>query len=235
MNWAIFLPSVLHVALYKTVFFNFWFRPPNAQNLLSKICTKSPISRLVWQIDRRCLGLPGGFWGWPIQWNHAECCGADHCCHGNEIWLGAEIQSLTGLFLVLVCASVLDFFSCVEFCGCMYNCVFGQNTEDRLILWIHVWLGSVMLRRWICNQEVVGLTHASVTKRHGLSLCKNWVKTKNVMEGRGHKPIAGVRSGNGEECLTCSICLSLSCEILTLTGSYLPYFYPVLQEKSSNL
>ena len=58
----------------------------NAQNLLPKICTKSPITRLVWQIDRRCLGLPGGFRGWPIQWNHAKCCEADPCCHGNEIW-----------------------------------------------------------------------------------------------------------------------------------------------------
>jgi len=85
-NRAIFWPSVLHMALYKTLFFDFWFSPPNAQNLLPKICTKSPISRLVWQIDRRCLGLLGGFWGWPIQWNHAKCCGADPCCHGNEIW-----------------------------------------------------------------------------------------------------------------------------------------------------
>ena len=70
----------------KTLFFDFWFRPPNAQNLLPKICTKSPISRLVWQIDRRCLGLPWCFWvGWTIQWNH-ETCGADLCSHGNEIW-----------------------------------------------------------------------------------------------------------------------------------------------------
>jgi len=81
-----FWPPFFHVPLYKTLFFDFWFRPPNAQNLLPKICTKSPISRLVWQIDRRCLGLPGGFRGWPIQWNHAKCCGADPCCHGNDIW-----------------------------------------------------------------------------------------------------------------------------------------------------
>jgi len=47
---------------------------------------KSPITRLVWQIDQRCLGLSGGFWGWPIQWNHAKCCRADPCCHNNEIW-----------------------------------------------------------------------------------------------------------------------------------------------------
>jgi len=51
-NRAIFCPSSLHVALYKTLFFDFWFMPPNAQNLLLKICNckKSPLSRLVWQI-----------------------------------------------------------------------------------------------------------------------------------------------------------------------------------------
>ena len=54
--------------------------------LMPKICTKSPISWLVWQIDRRCLSLLGGFWGWPIQWNHAKCCGADPCYHGIGIW-----------------------------------------------------------------------------------------------------------------------------------------------------
>jgi len=70
----------------QNVFFDFWFRSHNAQSLLPKICTKSPTSRLVWQIDLRCLGLPGGFRGWPIQWNHTECCAADPCCHGSEIW-----------------------------------------------------------------------------------------------------------------------------------------------------
>jgi len=69
-----FWPLVLHDPLYKTLFFDFWFMPPNVQNLLPKICTESPISQLVWQIDRRCLGIPGGFRGWPIQWNHAKCC-----------------------------------------------------------------------------------------------------------------------------------------------------------------
>ena len=85
-NWANFWPSFLHVALYKTLFLDFWFRPHNAQNLLPKIWTKLPISRLVWQIDWRCLGLLGGFRRWPIQRNHAKCCGTDPCCHGNEIW-----------------------------------------------------------------------------------------------------------------------------------------------------
>jgi len=78
----------LSTALYKTSFFDFWFRPPNAKNLLPKICscTKSPISRLVWQIDRRCLGLVGVFGMANSIWNHAKCCGADHCCRSNDIW-----------------------------------------------------------------------------------------------------------------------------------------------------
>ena len=60
-NRAIFCLSVLCVALYKTFFFDFWFMPPNARNLLPKICacTKSPITRLVCQIDRSCLVLSG--------------------------------------------------------------------------------------------------------------------------------------------------------------------------------
>jgi len=85
MESSHFWPSVLHDPLYKILFFDFWFRPPNAQNLLPKICTISPISRLVWQIDRRYLGPLGGYRGWPIQWNRAKCCGADPCCHGHEI------------------------------------------------------------------------------------------------------------------------------------------------------
>jgi len=36
-NRAIFWPSVLHDPLYKTLFFDFWFRPPNAKNLLPQI------------------------------------------------------------------------------------------------------------------------------------------------------------------------------------------------------
>jgi len=97
-----FWPSVLHMALYKTLFLDFGFRPPNAQNLLPKIWSKSTISWLVWQIDRRCFGLPGGFWGWPIQSNHVKCCGADSCCHGNEEFrLGADIKTPSGLLLLL--------------------------------------------------------------------------------------------------------------------------------------
>jgi len=38
-NPAIFWQSILHDPLYKRFFFDFWFRPPNAQNLLPKTCT----------------------------------------------------------------------------------------------------------------------------------------------------------------------------------------------------
>ena len=88
---------------YKTLFFDFWFRP-----LTPKICTKSPISRLVWQIDRRCLGLPGGFRRWPIQWNHATYCGADPCCQGNRIW--ARRGDPVAYWLVLFFSDMYHFF-----------------------------------------------------------------------------------------------------------------------------
>ena len=81
-----FLPSVFHDPLYKTLFFDFWFRPLTHKMYSPKFGKKSPITRLVWQIDRRCLGLLWGFRGWPIQWNDTKRCGADPCCHGNAIW-----------------------------------------------------------------------------------------------------------------------------------------------------
>ena len=98
MELSHFWQSVLHDPLYKTVFFEFWFSPPNAQNSLPQICTKSPVSRLVWQIDWRCLGLSGGFRGWPIQWHHAKCCGLTLVAMAMKFGLGAEIQSPTGFF-----------------------------------------------------------------------------------------------------------------------------------------
>ena len=83
-----FLAFISPCGTLQNFLFDFWFRPPNAQNLLPKIYifTKSLTTRLVWQIDRICLHQPGGFRWRPIQWNHAQCCGADPCCHGNEIW-----------------------------------------------------------------------------------------------------------------------------------------------------
>jgi len=96
-NRAIFWPLVLHDPLYKTLL------GPNTQNLLLKICTKSPISRLVWQIDRGCLRLPGGFRDGPFNGTMQNVVGPTLVAMATKFGLGADIQSPTGL---LVCLSV---------------------------------------------------------------------------------------------------------------------------------
>jgi len=60
-NRAIFWSSFLHVALYKALFFNFWFRPPNSQNLLPNIWQKISYNSACMTDRPRCLGLLGVF------------------------------------------------------------------------------------------------------------------------------------------------------------------------------
>ena len=80
MESSHFLPSFLHVSLYKTFYLDFWFRPPKPpkftpQNCLRRyITTSSPVVALLAQ--QLCLGKVGN----PMNF------GADPCCHGNEIW-----------------------------------------------------------------------------------------------------------------------------------------------------
>jgi len=86
-NRAIFWPSFLHVALYKT-----FSSISDLGPLTSKIYSpKSPISRLVRQIDRICLGVLWGFRGWPIQWNHVKFCGPTLVAMATTFGLSAEI------------------------------------------------------------------------------------------------------------------------------------------------
>jgi len=70
----------------QNVVLRFFYLGPLLPKIYSPKFAQNRLSRLVWQIDWRCLGLPGGFRGWLIQWNRAKCCGSDPCCHGNEIW-----------------------------------------------------------------------------------------------------------------------------------------------------
>ena len=70
---------------------------PLMPKIYSPKFAQNRLSRLSWQIDRRCLGLPGGIWGWPIQWNHAKCCGPTLVAMAMKFGLGAEIQSPTCL------------------------------------------------------------------------------------------------------------------------------------------
>jgi len=83
------------------LFFDFSFRPPKAQNLLPKICKKSPISRLVWQIDRTCMGLLGVFRdGRLARFNGTmqNVVGLTIVAMETKFGLGMEIQSPTGLY-----------------------------------------------------------------------------------------------------------------------------------------
>ena len=53
------------------------------------------------------------FRGWPIQWNHAKCCGADPCCHGNEIL--AMRRDAVAYQLVIIISSSSSITSASEF------------------------------------------------------------------------------------------------------------------------
>jgi len=81
-----FLAVISPYGTLQNVVLRFWFRPPNAQNLLSKFWQKWPITRLVRQINRRRLGLLGGFWGWWIQWNHTKCCESTLVAMAMKFW-----------------------------------------------------------------------------------------------------------------------------------------------------
>ena len=59
--------------------------------------TKSPITRLVWQIDRRCLGLPGGFWDGRFNGTMQNVVGPPLVAMATKFGLGAEIQTPTRL------------------------------------------------------------------------------------------------------------------------------------------
>jgi len=74
--------SVRHDPLYKTLFLNFWFRPLTPKIASPKLAKNAYNSSCM--TDRPEMFAPTR--GWPIQWNHAKCCGADPCCHGNDIW-----------------------------------------------------------------------------------------------------------------------------------------------------
>jgi len=91
-NRAIFWPSSLHVALYKTLFFDFWFRPPNAQNWLPKVaCDNATLTR-----RHPCSRSRHGSSAWgksAIHWTS----GLTLVAIAMKFDLGAEIWTPTGL------------------------------------------------------------------------------------------------------------------------------------------
>ena len=89
MESSHFLAVSFHVALWhctKCCSSIFDLGPRTPEIYSPKFGTKSPISRLLLQIDRRCLGLLGGFRGWPIQWNHTKCCGPTLVAMATKFW-----------------------------------------------------------------------------------------------------------------------------------------------------
>jgi len=89
----------------KKLFFDFWFRPPKPQNLLPKICHEIAYKSTCMADRPEMFGsttLLGGFRGWPIQWNHIKCCGADPCFHGNEILAKIDYNSACIFKLILL-------------------------------------------------------------------------------------------------------------------------------------
>jgi len=89
-NPAISWPSVLLDKNYKTLFFDFWFRPPNAQNLLPKIACDN--ARLPRRHPWSCSRHGSSAWG-KSCWTSELTLVAMAMTFG----LGAEIQSPTGL------------------------------------------------------------------------------------------------------------------------------------------
>jgi len=119
---------------------------PTLVAMATKFGLKSPITRLVWHIDRRCLHLPRGFQGWPIQWNHAKCFGADPCCHGNDILATcADLVAYRFVFVIRLSKQQEIYISEGWSCFCpVYSvlllCI-GFNTD--------VDVGSLVQRTWL--------------------------------------------------------------------------------------
>jgi len=75
--------------------------PTLVERNLGYFCTKSPVSRLVWQIDRRCLGLPGFFGDGRFN-GTKNVVGPTLVAMATKFRLGAEIRTPTGLLLLLL-------------------------------------------------------------------------------------------------------------------------------------
>ena len=79
--------------------------PLTAKIYSQKFAQKLPISRIVWQIDRRCLGLTE-FSGMADSMEPCKMLWANPCCRDNEIWASRGDQvayRLIGCFFSRPC------------------------------------------------------------------------------------------------------------------------------------
>jgi len=135
-NQAIFWPSVLHVALYKTMFLDFWFRHPNAQNL-HKIAYKSacmadrhkykqPCGYLLLDIiyGKICLfGSTRRFSGMADSMEPCKMLCGTLVAMATKFGLDAEIKSPTGLSFFCL--------SCCGFCILYFGIQNPARGQDR--------------------------------------------------------------------------------------------------------
>jgi len=79
----------------QNVVLRFLFRPPNAQNLLPKICKKI-VYNSAYMADRPHMFAPTrGFSEWSIQWDHAKCVCPTLVAMATKFGLGAESSLLS--------------------------------------------------------------------------------------------------------------------------------------------
>ena len=114
-----FWPSVFHDSLYNMLFFDFWFRPSNPQNLIPKIF----MARVWWKLGNLCTERLAWHHRDVITYHRSWISMARHTCHNsihgmqgmailpNEIWARRGVQSPTGLFCVKVSVNHLSFTS----------------------------------------------------------------------------------------------------------------------------
>ena len=116
------------------------------------------------------MGLPGGFWGWSIQWNHAKCCGANPCCRDNEIWArrgDPATYRLVSLDDLLVKVQAVSCSSCV-----LGECRYREIDEShQLIQWFWEILESfsnderILFMRFVSGRSRLPMNPADITQR----------------------------------------------------------------------
>ena len=104
---------------------------------------QSPISRLVWHIHRKCLGLPGGRPG-----------GGDLCCYGIDICArrGVYIRLPACFFFLLF----FFFSSCIHSFIHVYSLFLGERVCD-VAFWKEELLAEIQRMESECDNMTVSL------------------------------------------------------------------------------
>ena len=122
-NRAIFQTLVFREPLYKTLFFDFGFRPPNPQNWLPKISTKIAYNSACMALRPEMFAPNRGFSGMADWMEPYKMLPADPCCHGNEIWAKIAYNSTCTADRPQMFGPYREFFENGRFNAIMQNLV----------------------------------------------------------------------------------------------------------------